>query len=108
MNKRYAIVGLGGRSRMYYEALADKYRDTCALVGFCDVNRARMAYANEVVTGYGAPPVPMYGPEDFDRMIAGKARHRDRHLRRPHPPPLHHPRDGARLRRHHREADDRG
>ncbi len=70
MNKRYAIVGLGGRSRMYYEALADKYRDTCDLVGFCDVNRTRMAYANEVVTGYGAPPVPMYGPEDFDRMIA--------------------------------------
>ncbi len=70
MNKRYAIVGLGGRSRMYYEALADKYRNTCDLVGFCDVNRTRMAYANEVVTGYGAPPVPMYGPEDFDRMIA--------------------------------------
>lgn len=70
MNKRYAIVGLGGRSRMYYEALANKYRNTCDLVGFCDVNRTRMAYANEVVTGYGAPPVPMYGPEDFDRMIA--------------------------------------
>jgi len=70
MNKRYAIVGLGGRSRMYYEALASQYRDTCDLVGFCDVNRTRMAYANDVVTGYGAPPVPMYGPEDFDRMIA--------------------------------------
>ncbi len=70
MNKRYAIVGLGGRSRMYYEALASQYRNTCDLVGFCDVNRTRMAYANEVVTGCGAPPVPMYGPEDFDRMIA--------------------------------------
>jgi len=70
MNKRYAIVGLGGRSRMYYEALAKEYRNTCDLVGFCDVNRTRMAYANEVVTGHGAPPVPMYGPEDFDRMIA--------------------------------------
>lgn len=70
MNKRYAIVGLGGRSRMYYEALATTYRDTSDLVAFCDVNHTRMAHANAIVTGCGAPEVPMYGAEDFDRMIA--------------------------------------
>jgi predicted dehydrogenase len=70
MNKRYAIVGLGGRSRMYYEGLATTYRRSAELVGFCDVNHTRMAYANRVLADYDVAPVPTYGAEDFDRMIA--------------------------------------
>lgn len=70
MNKRYAIVGLGGRSRMYYQGLATTYRHDAELVGFCDVNRTRMAYANRILADYDVAPVPAYGAQDFDRMVA--------------------------------------
>ena len=59
--KKYAQVGIGGRARMYYEAITGKYKDTSELVGFCDVNQARMDYANEVITQkYGTKPNPTY------------------------------------------------
>jgi len=69
MGKRYVIVGLGGRARMYYEALASTYRDRCALVGLCDVNHTRMSHANEVIAGLGAAPAEMYGFDQYDVMI---------------------------------------
>ena len=47
--KRFAHVGIGGRARMYYNALVDTYRETSELVAFCDINRTRMEYANEFV-----------------------------------------------------------
>lgn len=31
--------------KVFYEALAEKYADTCELTGFCDVNHSRMEYA---------------------------------------------------------------
>lgn len=34
MKKRYAEVGIGGRARMYYEALVTKYNDINELVAF--------------------------------------------------------------------------
>ena len=56
---------------MYYEAIAKKYSDTAELVAFCDVNRTRMEYANSLLKGeLGYHAVPMYGAEDFERMIA--------------------------------------
>lgn len=68
--KRYAIVGLGGRARMYYNAIANDYKKTCQLVAFCDINRTRMEYANEVLTDeFSAKAVPMYGVEEFEKMI---------------------------------------
>ena len=68
--KRYAHVGIGGRARMYYEAIAKKYSDTAEIVAFCDVNRTRMEYANSLLEGpLGYHAVPMYGAEDFERMI---------------------------------------
>ena len=45
--KRYAHVGIGGRAIFWYEALVGKYSDTSELVGFCDINRSRMEYANK-------------------------------------------------------------
>jgi predicted dehydrogenase len=67
---RYAIVGLGGRSRMYYQALATRYAGTSKLVGFCDVNQTRMDYANQMLHEMtGAEPVNAYSFLDFDRMI---------------------------------------
>jgi len=69
--QRYAIVGLGGRSAMYSDALWDSYRDHTELVGFCDVNQTRMDYFNRLATErYGLDPVATYRSEDFGRMLA--------------------------------------
>lgn len=67
---RYAQVGTGGRARMYYEALCCDYKDSCELVGFCDLSQTRMDYANRILTEQlGHPPVPTYGYTEFERMI---------------------------------------
>ena len=47
--KKYVQVGIGGRSRFYYEAIAGTFKDTAKLVGFCDVNQTRMDYANKMI-----------------------------------------------------------
>ncbi len=68
--KRYAQVGIGGRARMYYEAISGKYADTTELVGFCDVNQVRMDYANSVIADkYGCAPVPTYTFDRFGDML---------------------------------------
>ncbi len=70
MKKRYAQVGVGGRARFFYEAIAGTYQETAELVGFCDVNQIRMNYANEVIQEkYGVGPVPTYRNDQFDEMI---------------------------------------
>ncbi len=68
--KRYAHVGIGGRARMYYHALTTTYKDTAELVAFCDINRTRMEYANEIIKDqFGYHEVPMYGADEFEKMI---------------------------------------
>ena len=69
MKKRYAEVGIGGRARMYYEALVTKYSDINELVAFCDQSRTRMDYANGVIEGLGGVRVPEYLPSEFEKMI---------------------------------------
>ena len=71
MKKRYALVGVGGRARMYYEAIASTYSDTSELVAFCDINQTRMDYANSVIREtLGQHPAITYGIDQFDAMIA--------------------------------------
>ncbi len=68
--KRYVQVGIGGRARFFYEAIAGTYASNSELVGFCDLNQTRMDYANRVIQEkYNYPPVPTYKIEDFDQMI---------------------------------------
>ena len=68
--KRYAHVGIGGRARMYYEAIAKTYSETSELVAFCDINRTRMEYANNILENeLGYHKVPMYGADEFEKMI---------------------------------------
>ena len=67
--KRFAHVGIGGRARMYYAALAETYNETSELVAFCDINRTRMEYANEYIEQKLGKPVPMYGADEFEKMI---------------------------------------
>ena len=70
MNKRrYAEVGLGGRARMYYEAIATTYKDINELVAFCDLSKVRMDYVNSVLESLGAERVPEYLPHEFEKMI---------------------------------------
>ena len=41
----YAIAGLGGRSRMYLEAIGETYSSTSRLVALCDSNPGRLQLA---------------------------------------------------------------
>ena len=68
--KRYAIVGLGGRSHMYLDAIMNKYQATSEVVGICDTNRKRLEFANtRAAKRYSHPPVPTYAANEFGQMI---------------------------------------
>jgi predicted dehydrogenase len=68
--KRYAIVGLGSRSRMFTTAILKDYPDRAQLVAYCDTNQTRMNYYNQYYTEtLGTNPVPTYKPQDFDHML---------------------------------------
>ncbi|NOY81851.1 MAG: Gfo/Idh/MocA family oxidoreductase [Kiritimatiellaeota bacterium] len=67
--KRFAQVGIGGRSRMYTNALIDRYVERAELVAFCDVNHKRMDLRNREIAEKHAA-VPTYSADDFDRMVA--------------------------------------
>ena len=67
--ERYVQVGIGGRSKMYTEAITEAYAETCQLVGLCDTNRGRMELRRSELPD-GHPSVQIYAAEDFDRMIA--------------------------------------
>ncbi|HZK26387.1 MAG TPA: Gfo/Idh/MocA family oxidoreductase, partial [Thermoclostridium sp.] len=70
VRKKYAQIGLGGRARFFYEAIASDYKDTSELVAFCDINQTRMDYANKVLKEeYNIAPVPTYSVDLFDEMI---------------------------------------
>ena len=66
---RYAEVGTGGRARMYYEAIATRYRGSSELVAFCDLSKTRMDYSNQVLEGLGYHRVREYAPHEFELMI---------------------------------------
>ncbi|QQR39540.1 Gfo/Idh/MocA family protein [Devosia rhizoryzae] len=71
MTKTYALVGTGGRARMFYEAILGPHRAQSRLVALCDTNQARMDFTNKVISGeLGGEPVPTYKAADFKRMLA--------------------------------------
>ena len=43
--KRYALVGTGGRSGMFREAVLKTYAAHCQMVAFCDINPGRLKLA---------------------------------------------------------------
>ncbi|HSI08616.1 MAG: Gfo/Idh/MocA family protein [Rariglobus sp.] len=68
---RYALVGTGGRAPMFLDPIADTYRDSCELVGLCDISATRLAFhQHRLALAYGITPPPGYAAADFDRMIA--------------------------------------
>lgn len=68
--KRFVQVGVGGRARFFYEALAKDYADTSEIVAFCDVNRVRLEFARKnLKENFDYPEVNLYGADEFDKMI---------------------------------------
>ena len=68
--KRYVQVGVGSRAPFFYLAVANKYSATSEIVGFCDINRTRLDYANKQLEKNGSKPVKTYKTDEFDLMIA--------------------------------------
>lgn len=68
--KKYVLIGTGGRAEFFYGNLVKDFKETSELVAFCDSNKTRLEYANELIkTKYDHPGVNLYLAEDFDRMI---------------------------------------
>lgn len=67
--KRYAIVGVGHRSRMYQDAIWGPYKGDAELVAVCDLNPGRLAYAQARARKAGAAPPKTYAHNDFERMV---------------------------------------
>jgi predicted dehydrogenase len=65
---RYAIVGTGGRSYLYLQALTGAHAGDGELVGVCDSNPGRLARAARVAADAGVV-VPAFAPCDFQRML---------------------------------------
>jgi len=66
--RRYAIVGLGGRSYLYLMALVGAHRERGELVGLCETNPGRLARAAAVAARRGVE-VPTYDAGDFEQML---------------------------------------
>ena len=73
--RRFAIVGVGSRYRMYQDAIHKDYSDNCELVGFCDLNVGRLKYAQERSFKASGTRPPVFDATDFDKMIAETAPH---------------------------------
>ncbi len=67
--RRYALVGVGGRSSMYREAVLKTYAQNCEMVGFCDLNLGRLKLAQAKAREMASVEVPIYEAKDFDRMV---------------------------------------
>ncbi|MEM1097153.1 MAG: Gfo/Idh/MocA family oxidoreductase [Planctomycetota bacterium] len=73
--QRYAIVGTGGRSRMYTDAICREYADHADLVAWCDTSQTRMDYWNRhLANEFGHDALPTYRVSElslaaFDDMI---------------------------------------
>lgn len=68
--KRFVQVGVGGRARFFYEALAKTYSDTSEITAFCDINPIRLEFAQKnLMENFGYRKVNLYGADEFDKMI---------------------------------------
>lgn len=67
--KRFAVVGVGSRSRMYTQAITGKFRDANEVVAVSDNNAGRAALAVKTIAATGASKPKAYSAADFDRMI---------------------------------------
>jgi predicted dehydrogenase len=67
---RFAIVGTGGRAKMFVDAIAGPYAAANELVALCDLSQTRMDWYNaQLDESYGLAPVPTYHASRFEEMI---------------------------------------
>src|SRR5688572_23218290 len=67
--RRYAIVGMGSRSRMYLNAITKTFASGNELVGICDTNPGRLDAAVKFIAPNGVKAPKKYSAADFDQMI---------------------------------------
>ncbi len=67
--KRYAIVGLGGRSGMFRDAVLKTYAQYSEMIGYCDLNLGRLKLAQAKAREAAGVEVPIFEAKDFDRMV---------------------------------------
>ncbi|MEZ0164286.1 Gfo/Idh/MocA family protein [Kineococcus sp. LSe6-4] len=67
--RRYAVVGTGGRSQMYLEALSSTHADVGEVVALLDGNDVRMDYYEQFLTGRGQRAPHRYRPEEFEELL---------------------------------------
>lgn len=69
--RRYALVGTGGRAKMFVDALAATYQENNELVALCDLSQTRMDWYNDLLAEeHNHPAVPTYHADAFDKMVA--------------------------------------
>ncbi len=66
--KKYAIVGVGGRSEMYKVALLKDYSENSQLVAACDTNQGRLDMTLAECSEAGIP-AKSYPAGEFEKMI---------------------------------------
>ncbi|MDR0901821.1 MAG: Gfo/Idh/MocA family oxidoreductase [Opitutaceae bacterium] len=73
--RRYAIVGCGGRHRMYLTAILENYKGIAELVGVCDMNEGRAKRSQKTAAKAGVqvkayyPSKPNPATPDFNRLL---------------------------------------
>ena len=65
---RYAIIGLGGRCRMYVDSLLNDYRNNGELVAIADSNPGRVKLMQSIAKSKGVD-VLVYSHAQFDQMV---------------------------------------
>ncbi|NIA31507.1 MAG: Gfo/Idh/MocA family oxidoreductase [Actinobacteria bacterium] len=66
--KSYVLVGVGGRSVMFTDALSGEFKDSAKLLALCDNNKGRMELRKkELAKVY--PDLKCYAAQDFDKMV---------------------------------------
>lgn len=67
---KYAIVGTGGRARMFIDAILQRFSSDGELVAFCDISQTRMNWHNRrIEKELACSPRPTYRADEFDRMV---------------------------------------
>ncbi|MCD8481611.1 MAG: Gfo/Idh/MocA family oxidoreductase [Verrucomicrobia bacterium] len=68
--KRFAIVGTGGRSNNFTNPIFQDFSEEAELLALCDISEVRMRFRmKEMCETFKCAELPMYKPEDFERMI---------------------------------------
>jgi len=69
VRKRYALVGVGSRARMYQDDVNKTYAEHGEMVGYCDTNAGRLKLAQDRAREQTGKDVPLFDAKDFDRMV---------------------------------------